>query len=94
MENWEPTAFKIDKTVSQSSLFPESRSLPNYGGELALAFGDYSGVDLSDTSIYFKAPGEYLRNQIFSYGGRINYTLTYSAESEEMLQGKTNSPSY
>ena len=38
---------------------------------------EYS-VDFAEASMYFKAPDSYLRNQLKSYGGRINYQLTYS----------------
>ena len=75
MENWELTSFKITKTVAEKKL--GDQSLPNYQGELAVSFDSYP-VDLNTYSIYFKAPEDFLRNQINSYGGHLNYQFTYS----------------
>ena len=75
MENWELTSFKITKTVAEKKL--GDQSLPNYQGELAVSFDSYP-VDLNTYSIYFKAPEDFLRNQINSYGGNLNYQFTYS----------------
>ena len=78
MDGWELTAFRISKTVVERTLYPANTNLPNYGGQLAVSFVDFAGVDLSDTSLYFKAPDAFLRNQVFSYGGNVNYELIYS----------------
>ena len=41
-------------------------------------FIDFENVELSERSLYFVAPDSYLRNQIFSYGASLEYTMTYS----------------
>jgi hypothetical protein len=77
MADWELTSFKITRTVTESKLRNPS-SLPNYSGELAVSFTSFPEVDLKSTSLYFKAPKDYIQNQIKSYGGKINYQITYS----------------
>jgi hypothetical protein len=85
MDDWSLTSFRISKTVNEKSL--GDFSLPNYGGELATLFSDYSdsGIDMTQSSFYFRAPEAYLRSQINSYGNRLNYVLTYSGYT---LSGK------
>ena len=75
MENWQVTSFMVTKTVSEKSL--GDQSLPLYGEELAVSFTSYRNVDLKSTSIYFAAPEDFLRNQINSYGGKLQYSVTY-----------------
>ncbi|TRY60964.1 hypothetical protein TCAL_05712 [Tigriopus californicus] len=78
MDNWQLHGFDVKKTLTKISL-DEGVSVPNYNGELALAFDSYaSGVDLSLSSLYFQAPESYLREQIFSYGNYLKYSLIYS----------------
>jgi hypothetical protein len=76
MEGWDMTSFKITKTVTEQKL--RSVTLPNYSRELAVSFTSYPTVDMSQATMYFKAPEDFLRNQINSYGGNLNYQLTYS----------------
>ena len=78
MGDWQITSFSIGKTVTETSI--SLISLPNYDGQIAAYFADYddADVDLSVDSLYYKAPEDYLRNQINSYGSQINYVLTYS----------------
>lgn len=78
MDNWQLHGFNVKKTLTKINL-DEGVSVPNYNGELALAFDSYaSGVDLSLSSLYFQAPESYLREQIFSYGNNLKYSLIYS----------------
>lgn len=76
MQSWSITSFKIGKTVAEVPV--SGNDLQNYNGEIAAFFEDYPNVDLGTTSIYFKAPKQYLRSQIFSYGRRLKYTFIYS----------------
>ena len=88
MEGWQLTSFKITKTVTEKK--PNSdQSLPNYQGELAISFTSYPSVDLTTNSIYFKAPEDFLRNQINSYGGKLSYQMTYSGYN---LDGASKDP--
>ena len=73
MTSWEFPKIPIEKKVGE-----EEQSLPNYSGELAESFTSYSQVDLSTSTLYFKAPAEFLGKQINSYGGYLNYQITYS----------------
>ena len=80
MNNWELTSFSIGKTLVESPLV-DAVSVPNYSGELAMALDDVlvnNGIDLEETSLYFKAPDAYLRNQINSYGGHLRFSVQYS----------------
>jgi len=87
MDKWSLTSFKISRTVSEVGLGqPE---LINYSGELAISFRDYPISDLSTTSVYFKAPIDYVKNQIMSYGGKLNYQITYSGYE---LEGAPRTP--
>ena len=81
MENWQVTSFMVTKTVAQKSL--GDQSLPLYGEELAVSFTSYRNVDLKSTSIYFAAPEDFLRNQINSYGGKLQYSVTYGGYNME-----------
>jgi hypothetical protein len=82
MESWELTSFKISRIVTESKL-RSSAKLPNYSGELAVSFSSYPEVDLKTTSVYFKAPVDYIHNHIKSYGGKLNYQITYSGYEME-----------
>jgi hypothetical protein len=82
MEDWELTSFKITRVVTESKLRSPA-SLPNYSGELAVSFSRYPEVELKSTSMYFKAPKDYIHNQIKSYGGKLNYQITYSGYETE-----------
>ena len=84
MEDWELTSFKISRVVTESKLRSPA-SLINYNGELAVSFSSYPEVELKSTSMYFRAPKDYIHNQIKSYGGKINYQVTYSGYE---LEGK------
>ena len=55
-----------------------SPKLPNYSGELAVSFTSHQDVDLRSTSLYLRAPKDFIHNQIKSYGGKLNYQITYS----------------
>ena len=77
MTSWEFPKIPIEKKLD------EGQSLPNYSGELAVSFTSYPRVDLSTSTVYFKAPKDFLRNQINSYGGNLNYQITYSGYSME-----------
>ena len=77
MDDWGLTSFKITRTVTETKL-RSSEKLPNYSGELAVSFGSHSEIDLKSSSLYFKAPKDYIHNQIKSYGGKLNYQITYS----------------
>ena len=76
MDNWGMTSYRLARTVVEEKV--SERRLPNYDGELAVSFPDFGDVNLAESSLYFKAPEAYLKNQIFSYGGKISYMLTYS----------------
>ena len=76
MENWRLTSWEFPKIPVEKKLGDES--LPVYSGELAFSFTSYPQVDLSTSAVYFKAPEAFLLNQINSYGGNLNYELTYS----------------
>ena len=76
------TSFKITRVVSESKLRSPA-TLINYNGELAVSFSSYPEVELKSTSMYFKAPKDYIHNQIKSYGGKINYQITYSGYEME-----------
>ena len=75
MENYEITSFQVDKTISEQSPRNEDKSLVNYSGELAVSFNAYPDIDLTTNTLYFKLPDEYMRNQITSYGGNLNYQV-------------------
>jgi hypothetical protein len=62
MDNWGLTSFTIEKTVDEKKL--DETSVVNYGGELAASFSDYGFVDYAQSSAYFSAPEEFLRNQV------------------------------
>ena len=83
MENWEMTSFKITKTVVEKKL-GNAQSLPSYSGELEDPFSNYPNHDHTQSPLYFKAPQEYLRNQLKSYGGELNYLLTYKGMDESV----------
>ena len=72
MTSWEFPKIPVEKKLGDDTLVPYS------GSELAVSFTSYSQVDLTTSSVYFKAPEDFLRNQINSYGGHLNYKLTYS----------------
>ncbi len=84
MNGWRLTAFSFGKTVTETALSSSGASnLANYGGEVPAFFEDFSsslggGAPLTDVSVYFAAPEEFLRSQINSYGGEIRYTITHS----------------
>ena len=82
MEDWELTSFKISRIVTESKLRSMAK-LTNYAGELAVSFSSYPEVDLKTTSVYFKAPVDYIHNHIKSYGGKFNYQITYSGYEME-----------
>ena len=77
MTSWEFPKIPIEKKLD------DERSLPNYSGELAVSFTSYPRVDLATSTVYFKAPKDFLGNQINSYGGYLNYQITYSGYNME-----------
>jgi hypothetical protein len=63
MEGWELTSFKITRTVTEAKLRNPAK-LPNYSGELAVSFTSHPEVDLKSSSLYFRAPKDYIQNQV------------------------------
>ena len=80
------SSFKISKTVVAKKL--QDQTLPNYSGELAVSFTAYRNVDLASHTLYFKAPEAFLRNQINSFGGKLQYQITYSGYNMAADGGK------
>ena len=89
LENWEVTSFQVGKTLTEQPPNLEDKSLINYYGELTVSFNSYPDVDLNTNTLYYKLPDPYLRNQINSYGGDLNYQATYSGYN---MEGGVQSP--
>ena len=81
LQDWSLTSWEFPKIPIEKKLGDDS--LPDYSGELAISFTSYPQVDFSQSTVYFKAPEDFLRNQIKSYGGKLNYQITYSGYSME-----------
>lgn len=88
MENWKMTAFQVGKTLAEKKP-GQANDLPNYSGELAVSFTAYPDISMDSHTLYFKAPEDFLRNQIKSYGGFLSYSVTYSGYN---MDGSAQAP--
>lgn len=43
---------------------------------------DFTGLNLTQTPVYFSAPRDYLGKKLSSYGGFLNYTIYYAIGSQ------------
>ena len=80
MDGWSGVTFTFDKREAMKEGPEQVKLLTNYDGTLDFFFDMLDGTDLSTSTFYFQSGPGYRGSQLNSYGGVINYTLTFSGE--------------